>query len=129
MRRAHLLRNAVVTAAAVALIGAALYLVRGDRYRLYTSAQAARCWDSVRALAPPTASLRLGGIDELHAGSEPGTEVVVGYRMDRVFAGLELEARCRFPHDSLSASAILLNGEPIEPALLEEVNASLAGAR
>lgn len=125
MTQTRKLRLAVMATVVVVLLAAVLYLARADRYRLYTSPHAARCWDSVQALAPPTSSLRLAGIDVLDTGPGSGIEVVVGHRMDRVLGGLELEARCSYPADSLRASAIAINGQPVDAGSLENVNDSV----
>jgi len=109
-----------VAAGVVLAAGVAIYAVRADRYRLLTSAEARRCWDAVERLFPPTSSLRLASVEVLERGPGRGTEVVVGYRMDRVFAGLEREARCRFPDDSLRVVEILLDGRPVDRAMLDE---------
>lgn len=109
-------RRLAAAAAVALLIGSAFHLVRGDRYRLYTHRQAARCWDAVVALAPPTSSLRLASVDVADGDAGSGTEVVVGYRMDRVLAGLVLEARCSYPAGSPHPSTIVVNGEPVDPA-------------
>src|SRR5690606_15796622 len=105
------LAYAVIAVLAASLAAAGLLLLRGDRYRLYTSAQAAHCWNAVRALAPASSSLRVARID-VRDDAGPA-DVVIGYRMDRVLGGLELEARCRYPEGAQRASSILLGGEPL----------------
>lgn len=120
MTHAHRLRHAAAAVAAGVGLAAALYLARGDRFRLYTSPHAARCWDAVEALTPPTASLRLASVDVRAGEADSGTVVVIGYRMDRLFAGLVLEAQCAFPPDALEPSAIVLNGRQVDPAQLDD---------
>jgi len=120
MTSAHHLRRAAAVIAGGVLLVVALHFARGDRFRLYTSPHAARCWDAVGALTPQAASVRLTSIDVRAADADAGTDVVIGYRMDRLFAGLVLEARCSYPPGALEPSAIVLNGEPIDPARLDD---------
>jgi hypothetical protein len=112
---------AVLIATAAAAAGLAHWL-RGDRYRVHVNAEAAHCWAAVKHLAPPSASLRLVRVEVI--GDAP-RQVVIVYQMDRVLAGLELEAHCTYGADRDRASMIAINGETIDAESLEDLNRRL----
>jgi hypothetical protein len=114
-RRTGISRAVAIIAAAAVAAGAA-YLLRGDRWRLYTDARAAHCWNAVESLALPSSSLRPVGVT-VEAGS-----VRIEYLMDRVLAGAVLDVQCRYGEGESHAQSIALNGMPLDAETLRSLN-------
>lgn len=105
---------AAFVVAAVAAVG--VYLVRGDRWRLYADARAGHCWNAIESLALPSSSIR-----PVRVTIVPET-VRIEYLMDRVLAGATLDAECVYAEGEQGARSISLNGMPLDAETLRSLN-------
>lgn len=137
MHSRTLVRTLLIAAAAGAVAAVTVFLVQGERYRLYSNPRASHCWAALRHLSPPSSKLELTRVDveagfqapevleESRAGDPSATLVEIGYRQDRVLAGLELEIRCLYTRAAEQASSIEINGAGLDPDTLASVNDAL----
>lgn len=115
-----------VVAVLAAAAGGVAFVMHGERYRVYTDRHAGHCWAAVQRLLPPNASPSLVQVAAVQPGADDGVRVRIGYRLERVLAGAELEAVCAYPGDRLHAESIVLNGSRVDAETLEDVNRELA---
>jgi len=124
-KRSVILAAASAAVVAAAAVAGALYLARGDRYRLYTDDYARHCWTALQRLAVSSSSPSPTRVVVEVADAGRPVEVSIGYTLGRVLAGAVLEATCTYREGADRATAIELNGMPLDPQTLEEINAAL----
>ena len=120
-RYSDMKRRTLASIAAAVIVGVAIaagiaYLLRGERWRLYTDARAGHCWNAVESLALSTSSLRPVRVT---VGAQ---SVRIEYLMDRVLGGVTLDAECRYSEGESHAQSIALNGVPLDPETLQSLN-------
>lgn len=121
MRRRNMSTIGLAAATAAAVAGG-IFLVRGDRYRLWRNPQAAHCWSALETLALSSSSLRPVSITVRPDGNGPGTRVDIEYRLDNALAGAVLEAYCLYDGDQARARAVVIGGTPVEEEMLQRLN-------
>jgi hypothetical protein len=124
MSKRTLLAAATVIAT-LASLAVGLYLLQGNRHRLYWDPHAGHCWDAITTLALSTSSLQPVAIMVTRPEAEAPTRVTIEYRLDRALAGAVLEAECIYAPDASEAQSIIIGGMPIDDATLRRINASI----
>lgn len=103
------------------VLWAAVYLLTGHRYRLYTDRLAAQCWRGVRRLALPTSSLRPRSVGAPSANTQDAVRVTIRYHMDRVLGGTLMKVTCIYGADRSAPQQVAMNGVPVGAATLRRI--------
>lgn len=108
------------------VLWAAVHLLTGHRYRLYTNRLTSTCWRGITQLALPTSTLRARRVIGPSTQSQGIARVTIEYRMDRVFGGTVMRVQCMYGPDHSAPRSVAMNGVPVDAETLRRIRKGLA---